>query len=378
MAVTQIDGSRQVKDASVTNAKLAGSIALTKLEKAVLAADGTQALTGNLGAGGFKITGLADPALAADAATKSYVDARIQGLDTRKSVRVATTAALPAYTHAAGVLTAGTSAAFPAQDGVTVALNESVFVKNETGTNEPFNGVYVLTDAGSATTPWKLTRRDDLDSSAEMSPNVYFFIEEGTALHDTGWTLATNGPITLGTTALTFTQFNGAGTVDAGAGSIKNGSAIDVVSANAAIVVNVDNLALTLGTTSGLEVHTSGLRLARGTAGQIIVVNGTGDPVYAAMSGDATIADTGAVTVASTITRNAAFVTRETPGGAIDGTNATFTLANVPVLGSEEVFLNGILQEPGTGNDYTISGATITWLTPVPVAGDKIRVSYRK
>jgi hypothetical protein len=71
------------------------------------------------------------------------------------------------------------------------------------------------------------------------------------------------------------------------------------------------------------------------------------------------------------------FVTRETPTGLTNGTNTSFVLANTPVAGSESVFLNGILQEPGAGNDYTISGSAITYLS-APVSGDKIRVSYVK
>lgn len=69
------------------------------------------------------------------------------------------------------------------------------------------------------------------------------------------------------------------------------------------------------------------------------------------------------------------FVTRETPSGAVNGVNTTYTLANTPVSGSERVYLNGNLQEPGAGNDYTISGATITYLT-APLTGDIIRVNY--
>jgi hypothetical protein len=68
-------------------------------------------------------------------------------------------------------------------------------------------------------------------------------------------------------------------------------------------------------------------------------------------------------------------VVRETPSGSVNGTNATFTLANTPVTGSEQVFLNGLLQEPGAGNDYTISGATITYLA-APLTGDRLRVTY--
>ena len=71
------------------------------------------------------------------------------------------------------------------------------------------------------------------------------------------------------------------------------------------------------------------------------------------------------------------FVDKETPAGSINGSNTTFTLANTPTAGSEHVYLNGILQDVGAGNDYTISGGTITMLT-APLTGDKIRVSYRK
>ncbi|MCC6328988.1 MAG: hypothetical protein IT174_10760 [Acidobacteria bacterium] len=74
---------------------------------------------------------------------------------------------------------------------------------------------------------------------------------------------------------------------------------------------------------------------------------------------------------------NSNFVDKETPSGSVNGSNTTFTLANTPTSGSEHVHLNGILLEPGAGNDYTISGATITMLS-APLSGEKIRVSYRK
>lgn len=71
------------------------------------------------------------------------------------------------------------------------------------------------------------------------------------------------------------------------------------------------------------------------------------------------------------------FVTRETPSGSINGSNTTFTLANTPTVGTEQVDLNGLQQDQGAGNDYTISGATITALT-APLTGEKIRVTYMK
>jgi len=71
------------------------------------------------------------------------------------------------------------------------------------------------------------------------------------------------------------------------------------------------------------------------------------------------------------------FIVKETPSGTVNGSNVTFTLANTPVSGKEEIYVNGIQQDPGAGNDYTISGATITFLTgAIPQTGDKVRASY--
>lgn len=71
------------------------------------------------------------------------------------------------------------------------------------------------------------------------------------------------------------------------------------------------------------------------------------------------------------------FVDKEIPSGSINGSNTSFSLANTPIAGSEHLYLNGILQESGGGNDYTISGASITMAT-APLTGEKLRVSYRK
>ena len=71
------------------------------------------------------------------------------------------------------------------------------------------------------------------------------------------------------------------------------------------------------------------------------------------------------------------FVDKEIPSGSINGANVTFTLANTPIAGSEHIYLNGVLQESGSGNDYTITGATITYLS-APLTGEKLRASYRK
>jgi len=65
----------------------------------------------------------------------------------------------------------------------------------------------------------------------------------------------------------------------------------------------------------------------------------------------------------------------EVPSGDIDGSNKEFTLANTPLEDSERVYLNGLLQEPGSGKDYTIDGNKITFAT-APESGDVLLVSY--
>lgn len=74
---------------------------------------------------------------------------------------------------------------------------------------------------------------------------------------------------------------------------------------------------------------------------------------------------------------NTNFIDKEIPSGSINGSNTAFTLVNTPVAGSEHVYLNGVLQESGAGNDYTISGANITLLS-APLTGEKLRITYRK
>jgi len=71
------------------------------------------------------------------------------------------------------------------------------------------------------------------------------------------------------------------------------------------------------------------------------------------------------------------FVDKEVPSGSINGSNTAFTLANTPTSGTEHVYLNGLLLRSGAGNDYTISGTTIT-LATAPLSGEFICVSYRK
>ena len=68
-------------------------------------------------------------------------------------------------------------------------------------------------------------------------------------------------------------------------------------------------------------------------------------------------------------------VTREVPTGDVNGSNMEFVLANTPNVGTEQVFVNGTLQQSGSGKDYLISGDTITF-SYSPQSGDIILVNY--
>ncbi|MDX2154397.1 MAG: hypothetical protein SFV54_26890 [Bryobacteraceae bacterium] len=73
----------------------------------------------------------------------------------------------------------------------------------------------------------------------------------------------------------------------------------------------------------------------------------------------------------------AGFVDNEAPAGAVNGTNAVFTLANVPTPASSlMLYRNGLLQRSGV--DYTISGNTVTFAAgAIPGTGDVVMASYR-
>lgn len=360
MATTQIDLHRQGKAGTLTGTEIASAtVADSNLATSYTKADGSRAFTGDQSMGSHKLTNLTDGTSAQDAVTLAQLDARSQGLDSKASVRVATTATgtlASAYENGDTV------------DGVTLATGDRILLKNQSTGSE--NGIYTVNASGAP------TRATDADSSAKVTANLYVFVEEGTTNADTGWTLTNNGAITLGTTALTFTQFTGAGAVTAGAGLTKTGNTLDVVAGDTSLTVNADEVHVTLGDAS-LEVS-SGLRVVHGTGGQVYIANSSGVLTPVTLSGDvSSVSNTGSVALASGVMKATNYITRETPSGSVNGSNTSYTLANTPVAGSESVFLNGILQEPGAGNDYTISSATITYLT-APATGDKIRVSYIK
>lgn len=179
-----------------------------------------------------------DPTSAMHAATKQYVDNVAVGLEVKPSVRAATTGPLPGgagtYNHGASggvgaTLTGGSNAALGAIDNVTLTVGQRILVKNQA--NQVHNGIYTVTRLGNGVTEaFILTRATDSDTSAEVTPGMFVFVEEGDRNADNGFVLSTNSTITLGTTNLEFTQFSGAGqiTITPGTGLAKDGNTLSI------------------------------------------------------------------------------------------------------------------------------------------------------
>ena len=176
-----------------------------------------------------KITNLATPTDASDAATKGYVDASQQGLDVKESVKAATTG---------NITLSGTQTV----DGVALSVGDRVLVKDQSTGSQ--NGIYIV-----ASGSW--SRAADADADSEVTAGLFTFVEEGTANADAGFSLTTNGAITVGTTALTFTQFSGAGSVSAGDGLSKSGNTLSAdLKSNGGVVIESGELAVDLGASS--------------------------------------------------------------------------------------------------------------------------------
>jgi hypothetical protein len=161
------------------------------------------------------------PTNGTDIVNKNYADAIASGINFHQACRLATTTALAAYTYnngASGVgatITANANGALSIDSVLTVVGNR-VLVKNETSTNEPYNGVYTVTQVGSAGTPFILTRATDFDTAGsgvdQIDAGDFFLITAGTVNANTSWVQQTPLPITVGTTGIVFSQFGAAGT----------------------------------------------------------------------------------------------------------------------------------------------------------------------
>jgi len=339
-----------------------------------------------------------DPISALQLATKQYVDAVATGVNFHAACYYATTADLGSVTYnngASGVgatlTNAGTQATLVI-DGHTFTSGDAtnavrILVKNES--NGAYNGVYTLTNQGSGSTNWVLTRATDYDSSGsgynEVDAGDLMLVLYGTANSNTSWIQTTPLPITIGTTALVFVQFATPVTYAAGTGltlttnvfSITNttvtagayGSATQVgtftVNAQGQLTL-AGNTTITpaIGSITGLGTGVAtALAIATGTVGSFVVNGGalgtpssgtltnvSGLPISTGVSG----LGTGVATALAVNTGSSgAFVVN---GGAL-GTPSSGTVTNL--TGTASININGTVgaTTPTTGAFTTVSAS---------------------
>jgi hypothetical protein len=287
--------------------------------------------TGTVDVSSKRITSVADPTQAQDAATKSYVDAVKTGLDIKDSVRVATTANIN-LTNTQTI------------DAVALAVGDRVLVKNQTTGSQ--NGIYVV-----ASGAW--TRATDFDADVEVTGGAFTFVEEGTVNADSGWVLTTNNTITIGTTALTFAQFSGAGQITAGAGLTKTGNTIDAVGTADRITVNSDSIDIASTYVGQTSITTLGT-IATGTWQGSIV---------AGQYGGTGVNNSGkTITLGGNLTTSGAFTTTLTVTAATSVTlPTTGTLATL--AGTEALSNKTITDSSFSGTTVAATGQISTTLT---------------
>jgi hypothetical protein len=183
-----------------------------------------------------RVTLSADPTQALHAVTKQYVDGIEAGLKAKPAVLAATSTNVAGTydngTNGVGAtLTASSNGSINtvAPSGVsTWVVGSGILLKNQT--NKAHNGRYVVTDLGSESTPYVLTRCGLCDEASEI-PGAYVFVQDG--VHKgTGWVQAVADPSTfvVGTDNIDVFQFSGPGTVTAGSNVSVSGNEVSVVS----------------------------------------------------------------------------------------------------------------------------------------------------
>jgi hypothetical protein len=133
-----------------------------------------------------KIINIPNPTANGDAANKAYVDALVEGLNWKDNVRVATTGNINLSSAPATI------------DGVTLAVNDRVLVKDQTTATQ--NGIYIFNGSGSA-----MTRSPDANTASELT-NAVVIVDEGTANAGSAWRQTVPNP-TIGTDSITFESF---------------------------------------------------------------------------------------------------------------------------------------------------------------------------
>ena len=241
--------------ANHTGTQLASTISDLAATVQAYAVSSFGAATANLNVGGFKITNAGDGTAGSDVATYGQLLQFLNNQSFKTPVRAATTANITL----SGVQTIDTN--------VTLVAGDRVLVKDQT--TPATNGIYTVA-AGT----WP--RAEDFNTSAEAVPGSVVAVQEGTVNVDKLFMLFTNGPITLGTTALSFQPYGASsGEIGvAGAGLTKTGVTYDVGAAvDGTVTVTAD----------AVGVNTA--RVLRKWVGVIPTVSATVDGITITVAG---------------------------------------------------------------------------------------------
>ena len=289
------------------------------------------------------LTLFADPNNPLEAATKQYVDNVAAGLNAHNACVSSTTAPLPACTYnngASGVgakLTATADGSLGTVGGYSgLTVNDRLLVKNQA--SQATNGIYTITDMGSVSSPWILTRATDFDNSpvGEVTAGAFTYIQEGT-LTGTQWVMTTPDTIIIGTSNIVFTQLSGAGSYVAGTG-------IDV-SSN--VISNTGVTSIT--TNTGLSTNVS-------ATGAVTITN-TGVTSLTAGTGISLTGATGDITVGI----SGSIPSSDSAGNLTNGVQGNIPYQSAP---STTVFI-----PTGSTNEVLISGLTPTWTNTPTITG---------
>lgn len=307
------------------------------------------------------------PTGATDIVNKEYADSISSGLNYHQPVNYASTAALATYTYnngASGVgatITAVANGALSMGGGSPTAT-QRVLVKDEIGGNAAYNGIYTVTQAGTSLLPFILTRATDYDTSGsgtnEIDQGDYVLVISGT-LASTAWVQQTPLPIVVGTTALTFLQFNAPITYYAGTG----------LNLSPATTFNITNVgtAGTYGSASAVPV------LVTNAQGQVTSVTNTS----IAIAGSAV---TGAIAGASGSVANALTLGTYLTGTSFNGSAAV--TATVDATSANTA--SKVVARDASGNfsagtiTATLTGAATSATTATNLAGGaNLQIPYQ-
>ena len=265
--------SNATSNITALSATMATSIDNTNTNVTALSATLATSIANHMPLAGGTFTGAvtlnADPATNLQPATKQYVDnLTAAALHFHEAVRLESPINLNAtYNNGtAGVgatlTNAGTQAALVI-DGVAAVVADRVLIYQQTDQTQ--NGVYVVTDIGSGSTNWVLTRSSDTDTSGDSDANSldegsYFFVSEGDTGAGESYVCNTQGTITFGTTNITFVQFSSALSYTAGTGININASRVistsgvatnaDIATLSATMATSIDNSNTLIAATS--------------------------------------------------------------------------------------------------------------------------------